>query len=75
MSVVGVTPKARNGSALEHEGHEDGKAAGKEEGSNHSDPSSELTHGEDAPVKQKDPDFDDRHPERPEHHEDIETLD
>lgn len=74
MSVLAVAPEARNRITLKHEGNEDGKAAGENEGSDHSDASSKFAPDEDAPVKEKDPDLDNCHSERPEHHEDVEIL-
>lgn len=74
VSALGVGPEEGDGVTLEHEGEEDGYATGKDDGSDHRNASAEIAHDEDAPVEQKDPDLDDCHSERPEHHEDVKSL-
>ena len=75
MTVVGVGPEARDGVALEHEAEENGHATGEDDGTDNSDAPSKLTHDEDAPVEEENPDLDDCYSERPEQHGDVETLD
>lgn len=75
VSLLSVGPEAADRVALEHEAEEDGHATGENDGSDDSNTSSELSHDEDAPVEEKDPNLDDSYPERPEHHEDVEILD
>ena len=74
VSALSVGPEASDGVALKHEGKEDGHAASEDDGSDDSDASPKLAHDKDAPVEEKDPDLDDCHTKRPEHHEDVEIL-
>ncbi len=70
-----MDPEARDRVALEHGAEEDGHAVGEDDSSGHRDASSKSAlNGEDAPVEEKDPNLDDSHSKRPEHHEDVDIL-
>ena len=75
MSLLGSSPEVRDGIALGQEAEKEGRAAGKDDGSDRHNAPSKVAHDEDAPVKEEDSNLDDCYSECPRHHKDIYVLD